>query len=257
MTCGIYVITNQINGMQYVGQSINIEERFKQHCYGHEQNSAIDKAIKELGVENFTFEIICTCPDGKLNDEEKKFIRLYDSFNQGYNRTTGGGSGGEFSHLSKEKMSKARTTTGFLNVHKVSCPTTFQGFIWKYKVMIRGETIIFQNCDLNELKNKVLEKGLPWKIINKNKASTTEKENEYYLNNLKKSTNTGFLGVSKTQNKRVKQGFIYQYNLPYNSKGINSSFGSISFEKLRKKVLDKGLPWELINRDIAKECGLI
>lgn len=41
MTSGIYLITNKINNMQYVGQSIDIEERFYRHslacddCYFH------------------------------------------------------------------------------------------------------------------------------------------------------------------------------------------------------------------------------
>ena len=63
--------------------------------------------------------------------------------------------------------------------------------------------------------------------------------------------------MSKISHKRVKQGFIYQYNTPYNPNGVNSSFGSVSFEKLRRKVLARGLPWGLIDEDKAKANGLV
>ena len=33
---GIYCITNKITGEQYVGQSINIEERKQQHFYDYQ-----------------------------------------------------------------------------------------------------------------------------------------------------------------------------------------------------------------------------
>lgn len=89
MTCGIYCITNRINGKQYVGQSINIENRFKQHI---ESNtcSEIHNAIVEYGVANFKFEIIVECSEQELDEQEVKFIRLLDSYANGYNQTLGG-----------------------------------------------------------------------------------------------------------------------------------------------------------------------
>ena len=32
VTCGIYVIKNKKTGQMYVGQSTNVEGRFKSHC---------------------------------------------------------------------------------------------------------------------------------------------------------------------------------------------------------------------------------
>ena len=43
----IYVITNLVNGKQYVGQtSRSIEVRFEEHCYDNRSTSSIHKAIK-------------------------------------------------------------------------------------------------------------------------------------------------------------------------------------------------------------------
>ena len=89
MTCGIYCITNNINGMQYVGQSINIEKRIHQHIHGNKE-SEIHKAIKEYGVNNFTFEPLISCSPNELDEQEVKFIRLLGTYENGYNQTRGG-----------------------------------------------------------------------------------------------------------------------------------------------------------------------
>lgn len=89
MTCGIYCITNNINGMKYVGQSRCIEERFNQHING-KSTSKIHEAIVEHGVQNFKFEIIVSCSPNELDEQEVKFIRLLDSYENGYNQTRGG-----------------------------------------------------------------------------------------------------------------------------------------------------------------------
>lgn len=89
MTCGIYCITNNINGMKYVGQSICIEERFQQHIYS-KSNSEIHKAIEEYGVSNFRFEVLIACSKNELDEQEVKFIRLLDTYENGYNQTRGG-----------------------------------------------------------------------------------------------------------------------------------------------------------------------
>lgn len=89
MTCGIYCITNNINGMKYVGQSVCIEERFIQHIEQN-SNSKIHEAIVTYGVSNFKFEIIVQCSPQELDEQEVKFIRLLESYENGYNQTRGG-----------------------------------------------------------------------------------------------------------------------------------------------------------------------
>ena len=45
---GIYKIENKINGKIYIGQSINIERRWSEHCR-KSKKSLISKAIFEFG----------------------------------------------------------------------------------------------------------------------------------------------------------------------------------------------------------------
>lgn len=76
MTCGIYLITNKINGHMYVGQSVNIENRFSQHRRCLDIDSlAIDRAINKYGWENFKTDIICELErDEELLDEMENII---------------------------------------------------------------------------------------------------------------------------------------------------------------------------------------
>ena len=94
MSVGIYKYQNKENGKIYVGQSINIEKRHKQHLYDAKYNpfssTGIDVAIYYEGIDNFTFEVIEECPVEQLDDRERYWINYYDSYNNGYNRTSGG-----------------------------------------------------------------------------------------------------------------------------------------------------------------------
>lgn len=86
---GIYKITNIENGMCYVGQAVNIAERWKQHIkrgVGAEQptRNKLYPAMLSIGVENFTFEIIEECPATKLNDREDYWQDFFKAKEFGY-----------------------------------------------------------------------------------------------------------------------------------------------------------------------------
>ena len=89
MTCGIYCITNLINGKQYVGQSVDIEKRMNEHIHS-DSNSKIHQAIMKYGVKNFRFEPLIRCSPEELDEQEVKFIRLLNTYENGYNQTRGG-----------------------------------------------------------------------------------------------------------------------------------------------------------------------
>lgn len=81
---GIYKITDITNGKVYIGQSINIENRIKQHFNGHGK-IAIDLEINSKGSENFSVEILEECPTVELNRREQFYIKKYNSVENGYN----------------------------------------------------------------------------------------------------------------------------------------------------------------------------
>lgn len=100
---GIYKITNLINGKVYIGQSINIEERWKRHCTTHD-NCYIHKAIQKYGKKNFSFEILEECEEAVLNEREIYYIDKYNSFDEGYNMTFGGEGANHPMKLSEDQV---------------------------------------------------------------------------------------------------------------------------------------------------------
>ena len=89
---GIFSITNNLTGKQYIGQSIDIYALWKKYKYNYNTgNSEIFSDMRTFGIENFSFKIIEKCPIYLLNDKEKYYIQLYNTISpNGYNKTTGG-----------------------------------------------------------------------------------------------------------------------------------------------------------------------
>lgn len=87
----IYMYTNRINGMRYIGQTVcKLQKRHWEHL--HRDNSYIDRALRKYGEKNFILEILeDDIKDRKiLNDLEVYYIKKYDTFINGYNLTKGG-----------------------------------------------------------------------------------------------------------------------------------------------------------------------
>ncbi len=91
---GIYKLTNKINGKIYIGKSVNLYNRIKQHRSYKKQllnKQYIHKAIIKYGTENFDVEILHYYDVCSNNSElialETAFIDEYKSLNKfgGYN----------------------------------------------------------------------------------------------------------------------------------------------------------------------------
>jgi hypothetical protein len=92
--CGIYKITDLITGQSYIGQSVDIRERFRQHIKsGLSSAPATNKlyqAMRKDELWNFTFEILEEVPKDKLNEREIYWIDFYQTKTYGMNKTAGG-----------------------------------------------------------------------------------------------------------------------------------------------------------------------
>lgn len=91
----IYKITNQKNGMVYIGSSIEVERRWRQHKEAsinekdHHYNYPLMVAFREFGIANFTFEVVDTLPtwETMIEAEHNWIIKENCVIPNGYNQT--------------------------------------------------------------------------------------------------------------------------------------------------------------------------
>lgn len=92
----IYIITNKINGKQYVGKTTHnsIQKRFQEHIRDSRKSRCekrpLYSAISKYGVENFTIEKLEECSIDELENREIYWIDKLDTYHNGYNATYGG-----------------------------------------------------------------------------------------------------------------------------------------------------------------------
>ena len=93
---GIYKITNLVNQKSYIGQSVNIDKRLKEHINDafnpnrKEYDYPLSRAYRKYGVENFSKEVLCICSKEELNEKEEYYIKIFNSKENGYNQQDGG-----------------------------------------------------------------------------------------------------------------------------------------------------------------------
>ena len=93
---GIYKITHIDSGISYIGQAKDIKERWITHV---KCSLGIDTPVtsqlyaftREKGIDNFTFEVLEKCSIKELNEKEKFYIDLYQTYDFGLNKTRGNG----------------------------------------------------------------------------------------------------------------------------------------------------------------------
>lgn len=91
---GIYKITNQLDDMCYIGQSVDLATRWKDHAkcglgIDTPQGNKLYQAMIQYGLWNFSFEILEECPKQYLDEKEKYYIQLYQSYDYGFNSNKG------------------------------------------------------------------------------------------------------------------------------------------------------------------------
>ena len=88
--CGIYRITNLKTNEAYIGKSTNIKTRWQNHCktaigLDGMARTKIHSAMKEYGIDNFSFEVLEKCTKETYSEREKYWINFYETNVYGYN----------------------------------------------------------------------------------------------------------------------------------------------------------------------------
>lgn len=179
---GIYKITNITNNQVYIGESLNIEERWEKHKKnlkdGTHHSYKLQNDYNKFGEDNFTYEIIEEL-DKEYNTAlqnlillayEDKYIKQYDSIENGYN-----------------------------------CEYT----LWK---ILNKEKSIFQRMGINEMHLKMLIGVI--KNINKNNGVYVLPDNKK-SKQIKKSK-----GINKSKNNIAKELNIDTFIIDINTDKI-------------------------------------
>lgn len=86
MTIGIYLLRFTGTDKVYVGQSIQIERRYRAHINNLENNEASDKLQNAYILYGFpTYEILIECAAQELNYNENMAIEIFNSVENGFN----------------------------------------------------------------------------------------------------------------------------------------------------------------------------
>jgi group I intron endonuclease len=196
---GIYKITNKLNNKAYVGLSVDIENRWKAHttfafkkCDTPYHKNRLYSALRKYGVENFKFEVIEECEFDQLKEREIYWIAYYDTFNNGYNLTTGGDISGY--NVKGENHPNAKLTEqDVINIRSMYANLERRMYVYelyKDRISVSGFIKIWQ--------------GETWRHIMMNVYTPETKE--YH------SKNSGMVG-SKNGRSKVKEEDIYNIRL--------------------------------------------
>lgn len=162
----IYCVICLPNEKWYFGQTIrSVSERFAQHIFSTQRGSdhKFHRAIRKYGEENFIIEEVLTVSapteerlKAKLDYIERRLIKRFNTFRNGYNMTLGGEGqlGKVFSEESKRKMSEAA---------KKRCTPEFRK---RKSVLMKNlrqdESFVQKQCEAsrNALRNPELQKKM-------------------------------------------------------------------------------------------------
>lgn len=144
----IYKITNKINQKSYIGKTIfTVDKRWKEHCRDSRKKRAekrsLYNAMNKYGIENFEIEIIEECSEDLLEEKEKYWINVFDTYHNGYNATLGG-DGKLFidRNLVIDAYSKYRNITKVASILNIST-SSVKNILKLYDVQI---DTLYPNC---------------------------------------------------------------------------------------------------------------
>lgn len=122
--CGIYSITNLINNKKYIGQSVDVYTRWRNHKsalkHNRHNNEHLQNAWNTYGSQNFIFEILEICNIDEIDDIEQRYIELFDTVNSeyGYNNESGGHENKSLSEQSRKKIADKHKGRKLTDEHK-------------------------------------------------------------------------------------------------------------------------------------------
>lgn len=216
----IYVITNDVNGKQYVGKTNNsIEKRFKEHILDSRRERCekrpLYNAMNKYGVEHFHIEELEECSVEESAKREEYWIAKLDTYgHNGYNATRGGDSKKYYDY--KEIADKY------------------------VELQNQRKTAEYFHCDVHTVKIACEEYNidiLPNYTVNTNLSG---KRISAYNQNTGEKVKT-FLSISKASEWLVKEGFCKQKPINGQYRGCCQKISETAKGKIKSAY---GFSWQ-------------
>ena len=138
---GIYILTNLVNGKQYVGKSVNLDHRIRQHYRCDDSCRRFHRALAAR-PDQFGLEIIelPSMSDEMLNALEISYIQVLGSVHpNGYNLMEGG-QGGIPSLETRQKRSRTMTGKPKSDTHRRNLSKPRTNFTASESMARRGKS---------------------------------------------------------------------------------------------------------------------
>ena len=146
----IYKVTNNINNLVYIGQTIYLlENRWEWHINKSnniKDNCKFHKALREIGANHFKIEEIERVSTLILDKREIYWIKYYNSYFNGYNSTLGG-KGGKKLPIYENKQSIDNIIDLYVNKH---LSTNKIAIIYKVDKATIARILRLNNIELRE-----------------------------------------------------------------------------------------------------------
>lgn len=189
----IYCITNKLNNKSYVGQSVNAEERWKDHIYDAKRQigkTAISKkfpihnAIAKYGEQEFIWQIIDQCENiDEANEAEEFYISyLQTLFPNGYNLLPGGKNRHPTEIVKRKISEKLKTTSFFIGKQGSDHPNYGREITEEIKVKQRNK--LSGDGGPNRKINSIIAKEIYLKCLSDGTLTAKDLANEYGLGHI-------------------------------------------------------------------------
>ena len=172
----IYLITNNINNKKYIGQTIQpLKNRIQQHLSKSRDkstNTPLHNSIRKYGWCNCSVVIIdYAYSEDELNDKEIYYIEKYNTINEGYNLTLGGGGTTGFAAvITENKVVKAkemirdtyytfREISDILDININTLFSIYYGYSWSHVKVNGFEPRMERLENPNKIKKEKIKKS--------------------------------------------------------------------------------------------------